>query len=228
MHIEKNICDALVGTLLSIDGKSKDTIEARLDMQDMGIRSKLYLKKIGDRVSKPHASYTFTLKERREFCWFLKSMKFPDGYAANISRNVNVNVNDGKLYGLKTHNCHVLLQRFLPIAIRKFLPKDMCGTIVELCDFFKKLTSRTLYIANLRKMEEDIVCILCKMEQIFPPAFFDFMVYLVIHLPREAILARYVLSRWMYPFERYLGTLKKYVHNMAKSRGIYCRGIYCE
>ncbi|KAI3465172.1 hypothetical protein Pfo_021835 [Paulownia fortunei] len=32
MHIEKNICDALVGTLLSIDGKSKDTIKTQLDM----------------------------------------------------------------------------------------------------------------------------------------------------------------------------------------------------
>ena len=30
MHIEKNICDNLVGTLLSIDGKNKDTDKASL------------------------------------------------------------------------------------------------------------------------------------------------------------------------------------------------------
>ena len=109
MHIEKNICDALISTWLSLEGKSKDTIKARLDMQDMGIRSELHLLQSGNRVTKPHASYTFTLEERREFCHFLKSVKFPDSYATNISRNVNVN--DGKLYGLKTHECHVLLQR---------------------------------------------------------------------------------------------------------------------
>ena len=34
MHIEKNICEAL----LEIVGKTKDTEKARLDLQDMGIR----------------------------------------------------------------------------------------------------------------------------------------------------------------------------------------------
>ncbi|KAI3450489.1 hypothetical protein Pfo_007154 [Paulownia fortunei] len=204
MHIEKNICDALVDTLLSIDGKSKDTVKARLDMQDMGIRSELHLKKIGDRVSKPYASYTFTLEERREFYRFLKSVKFPNGYATNISKNVNVN--NGKLYDLKTHDCHVLLQILLPIAIRKFLPNDMCGTIVELCNFFKKLTSRTLHVANLKKMKEDIVFILCKMEIIFPLEFFDIMVHLTIHLSRETILAG------------------PYVRNLARLEGSIAKG----
>jgi hypothetical protein len=37
-------------------------------------------------------------------------------------------------------------------------------------------------------MKDDIVVILCKMEQIFSPAFFDVMVHLAIHLPREAEL----------------------------------------
>ena len=37
MHIEKNICEALLGTLLEIAGKTKDTEKARLDLQDMGI-----------------------------------------------------------------------------------------------------------------------------------------------------------------------------------------------
>ena len=38
MHIEKNICEALLGTLLKIVGKTKDTEKAGLDLQDMGIR----------------------------------------------------------------------------------------------------------------------------------------------------------------------------------------------
>ena len=32
MHIEKNICDSIVDTLLSIDGKSKDNMNSRLDL----------------------------------------------------------------------------------------------------------------------------------------------------------------------------------------------------
>ena len=31
MHIEKNICYSIIGTLLSIDGKSKDNMNNRLD-----------------------------------------------------------------------------------------------------------------------------------------------------------------------------------------------------
>ena len=45
------------------------------------------------------------------------------------------------------------------------------------------------------------------------------MVYLVIHLPYEVILAGPVQSRWMYPFERALETYKQYVRNKARSEG---------
>ena len=38
MHIEKNICDNIIGTLLEIEGKKKDHAKARLDLQHMGIR----------------------------------------------------------------------------------------------------------------------------------------------------------------------------------------------
>jgi hypothetical protein len=32
MHIEKNICDNLLGTFMNIDRKSKDTVNSRLDL----------------------------------------------------------------------------------------------------------------------------------------------------------------------------------------------------
>ncbi|CAL2254664.1 unnamed protein product [Prunus armeniaca] len=72
---------------------------------------------------------------------------------------------------------------------------------------------------NLDKLEESIVIILCKLEKIFPPAFFDAMVHVAIHLPREAKLAGSVGYRWMYPVERLLGTYKKYVRNKARPKG---------
>ncbi|KAH0650428.1 hypothetical protein KY284_030340 [Solanum tuberosum] len=43
---------------------------------------------------------------------------------------------------------------------------------------------------------------LSKLEKIFLPAFFDVMVHLVIHLPREAKLGGPVQNRWIYPIER--------------------------
>ena len=68
MYIEKNICDNVVGTLLSIEGKTKDIYKAREDLATMGIRKELWLQTQGNKVYKPPASYTLTLDERRRFC----------------------------------------------------------------------------------------------------------------------------------------------------------------
>jgi hypothetical protein len=35
----------------------------------------------------------------------------------------------------------------------------------------------------LKRMKDDILVILCKLEKIFPPAFFDIMIHVAIHLP---------------------------------------------
>ena len=71
----------------------------------------------------------------------------------------------------------------------------------------------------LRQMKEDIPLILSKLERIFPPAFFDVMVHLAVHLPEEAILRGPVHYGWMYPIERRLGYLKGTVRNRAKPEG---------
>ena len=59
---------------------------------------------------------------------------------------------------------------------------------------------------------------------VFPPAFFDIMVHLAIHLPLEAKLGGPVGYRWMYPIERFLGKLKKYVRNKARLEGSIAEG----
>jgi hypothetical protein len=38
MHIEKNICEIILGTLLKLDGKCKDGENAQLDMEHLQIR----------------------------------------------------------------------------------------------------------------------------------------------------------------------------------------------
>jgi len=37
MHVEKNVCDSLIGTLLNIKGKTKDCLKCRQDYAEMGI-----------------------------------------------------------------------------------------------------------------------------------------------------------------------------------------------
>ena len=35
MHIEKNVCDNIIGTLLNIEGKTKDNLNSRLELQPL-------------------------------------------------------------------------------------------------------------------------------------------------------------------------------------------------
>ena len=41
LHVEKNVCDSVIGTLLNIQGKTKDGLNAHFDMIEMGIQQKL-------------------------------------------------------------------------------------------------------------------------------------------------------------------------------------------
>ena len=135
---------------------------------------------------KPQAFFSLSPNERDGLYDFLKLVKYPDGYAANISRLVNAK--NGRLSSLKSHDCRVLLQQILPIRLQGFAHKDISIVLFKLGSFFQDLCSRTLKWSELEKLEERIVVILCKLERFFPSAFFDVMVHLAIHLSREAIL----------------------------------------
>jgi hypothetical protein len=69
----------------------------------------------------------------------------------------------------------------------------------------------------LAEMKKEIPIILVKFEKNLPPAFFDVMIHLAVHLPDEALLRGPVQYGWMYPIERRLYTLKRYVRNRSRS-----------
>ena len=122
MHIQKNICDSILGTLLNIEGKTKDTFKARQDLEDMNIRKELHLIKRSDgKYVMSVACYTLSKAERQGFCEFLKSVKFPDRYASNISRCASIN--DGKISRLKSHDYHVFFATIIPYW-HSWIPKE--------------------------------------------------------------------------------------------------------
>ncbi|KAI5352881.1 hypothetical protein L3X38_005773 [Prunus dulcis] len=207
MHVEKNVFDTLVGTILDIEGKTKDMIKARLDLERMGIRRGLWMNRDSDKARRDLAFFSMKPNDKKEFLKFVSSVKFFDGYASNIARCVNVD--GGKFTGLKSHDCHVFMQRLLPVGIRHLLPEDVVNPIMLLSIFFSQLTAKTLRRTDMFQLRHDIVQVLCKFEMIFPPAFFTSMMHVMVHLPEEALLAGPVNYRWMYPIEMLLGELKK-------------------
>ena len=62
------------------------------------------------------------------------------GYCANVKRLVSLK--DLKLIGMKSHDCHVMMQVFLPIALHGILPDDVRHVIVEFCIFLIQFVAK--------------------------------------------------------------------------------------
>ncbi|GKA20535.1 zinc finger, PHD-type containing protein [Tanacetum coccineum] len=185
MHIEKNVLDSILNTLL-INGKSKDTTKARQDLKRMGIRSGLWLgQNKNEKCTKPQAAYSFTPGDKKKFCQFIKGVKLPDGFRSNFKYKVTDNHTN--ITGLKSHDCHIMMRRLLPYRLQQYLPTDVAKPIIELCLFFKQIFSQTLMEDDMLKARSKVVDIMRNLELIYPPGFFYIMIHLVIHLPLEAL-----------------------------------------
>jgi len=200
MHIEKNVFDNVLNTVMDIKGKTKDNEKARMDLIEYCRRPELHLHQLPNgKYKKPKAAFTLSVDEKRDFCIWLEGLKMPNGYAPNLARYVDKS--RLKLHGLKSHDCHVFMQRLMPSAF-SLLPQNVWKPLIELSQFFRDLCSTELQEEQLHQMERNIPVILCKLERIFPPGFFDSMEHLPLHLPYEALMCGPVQYRWMYPFER--------------------------
>ncbi|KAL0360854.1 UNVERIFIED_CONTAM: hypothetical protein Sradi_3769900 [Sesamum radiatum] len=126
-----------------------------------------------------------------------------------------------RLHDMKSHDCHVLMQKLIPVAFCELLPEFVWSALMEVSLLFQVLCSTTLDVKKVQELEENIV-IMCNLEKIFPPAFFDSMDHLIVHLSYEARVGGPVQYRWMYPFERFLRDLKKKVKNKAHVEALIC------
>ncbi|GLU21146.1 hypothetical protein SLE2022_373070 [Rubroshorea leprosula] len=211
MHCEKNFFNNIIHTVMN-DNKTKDNGKARLDLAIYCDRRKLHMGyNTHGKLVKPNANYALIYEKQKLLCAWLKQLRFPDGFASNISRCVNLN--ESRLFGMKSHDCHVFMQRLIPVAFRGLLPSATWGPLTDISNFFRSLCSPVIKVTEMQKWEAKIVEIICKLEIIFPPAFFDSMEHLAIHLSYEAKVGGPVQFRWMYPFERRMHKLKSTIGN---------------
>ena len=81
MHVEKNVCDNVINTLLNIQGKTKDGLNTRQDLLEMGIRDQLHPRFDGKKIYLPPACHTLSRKEKINFCQCPRRVKVPHGYS---------------------------------------------------------------------------------------------------------------------------------------------------
>ncbi|KAL8125097.1 hypothetical protein AgCh_012679 [Apium graveolens] len=82
---------SVLETLLNIGGKTKDHLEARLDLKDLGIRKAFHptTPADGKHLEIRAAKFDMTNKEKDIICSVLEKAKFPYGFASNISKFLN-------------------------------------------------------------------------------------------------------------------------------------------
>ena len=223
MHTEKNVAENLIKTLFG----EKDSPKVRLDMQSKNIRPHLWLRRVdkdGNKAFMPAAMYVLSQPDRVKFLETIKSLKMPRHYCNSLYSKIS----SGKLSGLKSHDYHVLLQDILPLCLRNIEDPATTAVIVRISRIFKKICSKSVDVETRETLFLECAEALCLLEKELPPAFFDVMVHLTIHLVEELFLCGPVHVRWMYPYERYFKTLKGFVRNLAKPEECMAKGYEVE
>ena len=135
---------------------------------------------------------------------------------------------DLKLVGMKSHDCHVMMTQMLPIAIRCIKPDYVKLAVTRLCHFFNAIAHKVIDPTQLSALNIEIAETLCLLEMVFPLSLFDMMVHNLGYIVEEINILGPVFLHQIYPFERYMAVLKRYVRNRANPEGCVIQGYHTE
>ena len=154
----------------------------------------------------------------------VSAVRTPTGYGSALAKHYKKT----RFVGLKSHDYHCLLQQLIPVAIRTLLQPLQRSALIRLGKSLSRICARVVDKAELEALRLYVVETVCVLEVCFPPAFFDIMEHSLIHLVDELEVCGPVGGRWMYPCERYLGTLKSYVRSKAQPEASMANGYAAE
>jgi hypothetical protein len=80
----------------------------------------------------------------------VENMKFLDGYSTGFRRDVNLE--SGKLSGVKSHDYHIFMEILLPVTFRGYLDDDVWMTLTELSHFHRQLCAKEIKKEMMEKL----------------------------------------------------------------------------
>jgi hypothetical protein len=165
MHIKKNVCESLLGTLLNMDKKTRDHGHTQPDLKKMEIMSELWLDDSVKGMELPTSCTTLS-KHEKEFCEFLENVKVSSGYSMNVSSLISLL--DLKLApGVKSHDYHVLLTQMIIIGIQNILPINVREAIMNFCFFFNAIGQKVLIEEAPKSLEKGTMKLYASQRSIF-------------------------------------------------------------
>jgi hypothetical protein len=165
MHVEKNMCESLLRTLLNMDGKTRDHGHARFDLKNIRIRLELWFDDSVKETELLTLCVTLSIHEK-EFCGFLKNVKVSSSYSTNVSRLISF-LDLKVASGVKSHDYHVLLMQMITVGIWNILLVNVREDIMNFCFFFNAIGQKVLSEESLESLEKRHYEILCFLEMYF-------------------------------------------------------------
>ena len=94
--------------------------------------------------------------------------------------------------------------------------------------FLNAISQKIINPVNLERLQIEVVLDFVSCELIFPPSFFDIMTHLLVHIVKEIFILGPVFLHNMFPFERYMSVLKKYVRKCSSPEGCIAKSYGTE
>jgi hypothetical protein len=174
MHQEWNIAESIMSMCLNVTGFMKDNMNVRKDLVDLYDHPNMEARpNARGNMRRTNAPYCLKPIERKEVLRWLKTLKFPDRYAANVKWAVNIDT--GKMNELKSHDYYILIERLMPIMFRSYFKPDLWKMFAELSYFYRQIYAKQVSNAMMKMLEKEIAALVRKMETVFPPGWFNVM-----------------------------------------------------
>jgi hypothetical protein len=168
LHQEHNVDESILSVCMGFMNKTKDNQKVRSDLAQLCNRPPLQLTTSG---GKPRALFCLKPKERKEALIWLQNLKFLNGYATSFRWGGNLE--SGKLSGVKSHDYQIFMERHLLVIFCGYLNDDVWKVLAELSHFYRQLYTKEIKKEMMEKLEKKILVLLCKLEKIFPPRWFN-------------------------------------------------------
>ena len=155
MHIEKNMFENIFNTLIDVKGKTNNNTKTKMNISLFCHYKNMELVYDGSRIAKPKANFSLDKNTQLYVDQWLKSLRFPYGHTSNISRLVNLE--NYRLYEMKSHDCHMFMQTLIPLAYQDLLPNRIWDAFTKISHFIKDICSNKLRTQHMKRFEINIV-----------------------------------------------------------------------
>ena len=99
------------------------------------------------------------------------------------------------------------------------LPENVRVPIVKLCAFLNSIFQKVINPQTLQSLQKDVVQCLISFELVFTLSFFNIMTHLIVQIVKNILILGTVFLLNMFPFEKFMWVLNKYVCNRARTEG---------